>query len=76
MQAVAQQLQHDQALVNRSKNPAAHINVQVLVQAVAQHQLVRHGHALRLHGVVGTVVVPSVVILRKARRRRCLERGR
>lgn len=32
------------------------------MQAVTQYQLVRHGHALRLHGMVRAVVVSGVVI--------------
>ena len=35
---------------------SAHIDLHVLVQAVAQDQVVRHAQAVRLHGVVGPVV--------------------
>ncbi len=38
-----------------------HIDVEVLVQAVAEHQVVGHGDAGRLHGVVCPVVESSVV---------------
>lgn len=54
-----------------------HIHLHVLVQAVPQHQLMRHRHALRLHWVVRTIVVAGIVawIGRRGGRGSALVRG-
>lgn len=61
--------------LRRKRNGASHIDVQVLVQAITQDELVGHGHALRLHWVVGTVVIAGVVIWDEGQSQQGAQRG-
>lgn len=41
------------------------VNLQLLVQSISQDQTVRHAEAMRLHGVVGTIVYAADVGIEK-----------
>ncbi len=52
-----------------------YIDVEITVQAVPQDELVGHGYALRLHGVVRSVIVARVVIWHEGKRQDTARRG-